>query len=94
MKVSSWLRFPVPYKFDAAIKEGDRAIPPQMQTVMFELRRGPDKDDIFYECLACKMGAGCPCFSVLFQEVPAEIYEHLAMHVEMCAGVVHTMIQK
>ena len=89
MRVASTIRIPVPQKSYAAVIPGNDVPTSVVPTVDFKLMRGPEKQDIFFECQAgngCP-GAGCPTFTVDADEIPEEIIQHLKNHVQMCRGI-------
>jgi hypothetical protein len=89
MQVSPWIRLPVPQKLSSAMLPGDNVPSAVIQAVTFELKHGPDKYDLFFECSVKNgcFGCGCPPFSIECKEIPQEILDHLTTHVEMCSGL-------
>ena len=86
MRVMSYVRFPVNRRVKAGITEGDRIPAPPSLTADFELRPGPEKQDCFYECLACQASAGLSVFSRDCVAIPQDILDEMALHLEMCEG--------
>ena len=54
--------------------------------IVFEIRCGPEKADLFYECSHCR-GAGIETFLADRVEIPENIMEQMWTHAQLCEGV-------
>ena len=85
MRLSPYIRVPIPLDFNGAAWVGEGVGFHPMPYADFFLKRGPSWDEAFYECGLCT-GAGLDCFETVSGEIPDEIIAAMSRHVLLCAG--------
>lgn len=84
MEAMDRINIPTERKMVGAMRPGiDVQVWPLMPVCHFELRHA--EQFAWYECLHCQ-NAGCPSFDLSgLKEIPAEVWEYMKLHAELCA---------